>query len=414
MKRIFKNKQRLITWALFGALLVVGIAALYVFYNFNDTNSLRKYAEQVMEECADSNYRPACYDVEIPKLMDQGLTMEEAFEVTSIIQDGDSSYWYCHVLGHNISAKEAAKDISRWTEVVARSPSGMCSNGSLHGAFQERFRGEFVSEAELEELIPEVKSICQQGEGRDFTGLEQASCYHALGHLTMYITNADVSTSLGVCDRVAVVGKQDFKELCYDGAFMQVFQPLEPEDIALVQDFAPETPEDSKVFCDRFSGGYRQSCLTESWPLFIDEIKESPKKVTDFCGRSETSENKRRCYNAIFYVLAAQTNFNADSIGDFCSQLSGEVQAQCFANSASRFLETDYRLAPKAAEVCAIAEQQGVGDACYEEVLFYSIYNYHAESEPFIQLCEALPAPWDAKCLNRDGERIILPVYTHD
>lgn len=340
--------------------------------------------------------------------------MEEAFVVTAIIQERDSSYWYCHVLGHNISAKEAAKDISRWTDVVARAPIGMCSNGALHGAFQERFRGEFVSESDLEELIPEIKSICRQGGQRAYTGLEQASCYHALGHLTMYITNADIDRSLGICDQVAVFKEQDFKGLCYDGAFMQIFQPLEPEDIALVKDIAPQTQEESGTFCSQFDGGYRQSCLTESWPLFADDIAESPEKVVDFCRRSETPEAKRRCYNAIFYVFSARSNFDSNTVNEFCIKLPEQVKAQCFANSASRFLETDHRLASKAAEVCEVAEQHGVGAACYEEVLFYSIYNYHAGSEPFTQLCEALPAPWDAKCLNRDGERIILPEYAHD
>ncbi|MEZ4200780.1 MAG: hypothetical protein R3B69_04370 [Candidatus Paceibacterota bacterium] len=98
---------------------------------------------------------PKCYDEEIPKLMDAGMSMEDAFAVTATIQDLDPSYQYCHVLGHELSAKETAKDPSRWKDVVARSPLGMCSNGGVHGAFQERFRVEHFDEDEdYTELFP--------------------------------------------------------------------------------------------------------------------------------------------------------------------------------------------------------------------------------------------------------------------
>ena len=131
----------------------------YFFLTHNE-NRFEKEAGAIMEICKDESYRPACYDNEIPKVMDRGISLEDSFKVTAIIQEKDSSYWYCHVLGHNVSAKEAAKDISKWNEVVARCPQGVCSNGCLHGAFQERFRGEEVSEEVLEELIPEIKEIC--------------------------------------------------------------------------------------------------------------------------------------------------------------------------------------------------------------------------------------------------------------
>ncbi|MBX9765211.1 hypothetical protein K2X83_01060, partial [Patescibacteria group bacterium] len=109
--------------------------------------NLERLAEKVIATCSKESYPPTCYDEEIPRLMDTGLSMEEAFQVTTVIQNKVSDYFYCHVLGHNLSAKETAKDPSKWTEVVARCPVGMCSNGCLHGAAQERFRAESLSEA---------------------------------------------------------------------------------------------------------------------------------------------------------------------------------------------------------------------------------------------------------------------------
>ena len=111
---------------------------------------LTQYANVVLGECATESYRPACYDKKIPLLMDQeSITMEEAFRVTALIQKQDSEYWYCHVLGHNLASKEAAKDPAMWAKVIPRCPAGQCSNGCLHGAFQERYRDEVLSDEKI-------------------------------------------------------------------------------------------------------------------------------------------------------------------------------------------------------------------------------------------------------------------------
>jgi hypothetical protein len=169
--------------------------------------SYEQYAEKVIAACAKENYPPSCYDNEIPKLMDRGLSMEETFEVTSIIQGKVNNYFYCHVLGHRLSEKETAKDPLKWTEVVARCPTGMCSNGCLHGAAQERFRNDVLTPEQVQSLLPELTQVCEEGYGRAFTGLEQASCYHSLGHLSMYITGADADASVAVCDDIAQKGR---------------------------------------------------------------------------------------------------------------------------------------------------------------------------------------------------------------
>lgn len=408
---ILKHKKYALPSVLFVSALAVLVLGTWVLEK-GPNKKLAEEAAIVLEACKDENYRPACYDEEIPKVMDRGVSLEDSFKVTALIQEQDSSYWYCHVLGHNVSAKEAAKDISKWTEVVARCPQGVCSNGCLHGAFQERFRGEYVSEEELEELIPEIKSICTRAEdNRDFTGLEQASCYHAIGHLTMYITNADIDRAVKVCDRVSVEGVQDFRNLCYDGAFMQIFQPLEPEDIALVQDIAPTTREEAISYCNQFTDMRRTACYMESWPLFKDDFDKKFGAIEEFCDRGFSKRDKTRCFNGVFYVMAARTNFDETQVSRLCSFVSDEVKAQCYANSASRFLETDYKLAEKAVDVCEQAREEGVAEACYEELLFYSAYNYHVGSESFERLCQALPSPWDERCSNNEGQNMLAPFY---
>ncbi|MEX2090762.1 MAG: hypothetical protein WD989_01355 [Candidatus Paceibacterota bacterium] len=383
---------------------LVGILASLVMFEVGflskdliKAESTKDYADQVVRKCSKEKYRPSCYDEEIPKLMDK-ISMREAFDVARVVQDAEGDgYLYCHVLGHNLSARETAKDPSKWKEVIAKCPSGMCSNGCIHGSFQERFRVENLSDEEIDKLIPELSEVCEEKPGWKPTGLEQASCYHALGHLVMYIAGGDIDKSNKVCDVVSVKGKNDFLQMCYDGNFMQIFQPLEPEDFELVRDIAPKNKEEAMLFCGKYTGLKKSSCHQESWPLYFSEIM-TPKGLIKFCGYSNDDTVQKRCYNALFYIIAAQFKLDQIKIKDFCGGLPQPKQGQCFANSASRMIETDYRLMDKALFLCNEARVYGVQDVCYKELVFYSTFNYHPDSSEFRHLCDSLPNEWKEKC----------------
>ncbi|MBI2013345.1 MAG: hypothetical protein HYS87_00715 [Candidatus Colwellbacteria bacterium] len=358
---------------------------------------LEAYANEVIEICTNDSYRPSCYDKEIPKLMDN-ISMEDAFKVTVIIQQKDTSYPYCHVLGHNLSAREVQKDPSNWKEVLARCPSGVCSNGCLHGGLQEKFRGEYPTEEELVALKPDLFNICEKKENWNPTGLEQASCYHALGHLSMYLTKADIYKSLDLCKEMALKPDgRDYQQLCFDGAFMQIFQPLEPEDFALVEGKEP-AKEEVYSFCSKFTGQQRGSCWSETWPLFREELQK-PEGLVAHCEKSDLAE-RQRCYNALVYVLTAQFSFDSERIKNYCSGLPAGTRELCFANASSRMIETDYRNIDLAVQLCSEAALFDKDGECFQELIKYSTFNFHAGSEQFFKICNAMPEPWSSKCLN--------------
>lgn len=362
---------------------------------------IQTLANNVVKECAKTSYKPTCYDEIIPKAT-TAISMEQSFEVTRLVQNQDSSYAYCHVLGHKLSARETAKDPSKWKDVVARSPSGLCSNGAIHGAFQERFRTEFLDDAQITQLKPDLKDVCEPRGTFTPTGLEQASCYHAIGHLMMYITNANIDKSIALCKEVA---KQpfgrDYTRLCYDGTFMQIFQPLEPEDFALVKGKQP-TKDQLVQFCAPYEGEVKGSCLAEGWPLFRTEIG-TPEGLTAFCNNITDPAENSRCYNSMFYVMTPQLQFDTAKITDYCGKLQKTVKGQCFANAASRMIETDYNLIARAGELCLAANNIGLGDTCYQELTLYSTYNFHAGSEYAIKVCNLMPEVWKTKCLLSNG-----------
>ena len=367
---------------------------------FDKNSSLEKYAEDILANCSSVTRRQSCYDVEIPKLLGR-ISMEGAFGVTRLIQEKDSGYFYCHVLGHNISAKETSKDPDKWKDVVARCPSNLCSNGCIHGAFQERFRAEALPDAAIEELKPELLGVCEKRPGWNPTDMERATCYHALGHLTMYMTDANIHKSTALCEEITQdASSQRFTPICFDGAFMQIFQPLEPEDFALIEGKQP-TREELPSFCKDFEGNRKGSCWNEGWPLFQEKIT-TPEGVVEFCSTLKELDLQHRCYNAMFYVVPTQFQLDENRIQKFCSGLPDPQRGKCFANAASRFIETDASLVANSARMCEYAASFGAEEECYRELLFYSTYNFHEGSEDFLRMCSALPQAWENKCLAKE------------
>jgi hypothetical protein len=399
-KEFLKNK---IVFSFVGILLVAVVVEIFFLGGVpTKSRDLDVLARATVAKCASSNYKPTCYDDEIPKLMEQ-ISLEDAFQVTRIIQDDDSSYRYCHVLGHKLAARETAKDPDKWQDVIKRCPSGLCSNGCIHGAFQERFRKEVLTEAEIETLKPQFENVCENRSGFNPTGLEKASCYHALGHLFMYVTGADIHKSVALCKEMTIKPNNDYSQLCFDGSFMQIFQPLEPDDFALIA--GKEVDKDHvKAFCDGYTGKQQGSCWSESWPLFREELYQ-PKNLIAHCSYLKGTEERKRCFNALLYVYTAQMGFDQDKVFGYCSVMPAQYSGNCFAQASSRLIETDYRNGESAVSLCEKGALYDKDNLCFKELIKYSTFNFHQGSEAFNSFCSVMPSPWKEKCFGANPQR---------
>lgn len=358
--------------------------------------SLAVEASRIVSRCRNQSYRPACYDKVIPQYMDK-YSLEETMQITKLVQVLDPSYQYCHVLGHALSARETKKNPDKWKEVITRCPSGVCSNGCIHGAFQERFRAESLTRAEIAKIKPDLEDVCEpRGEWQP-TGMEQASCYHAVGHLLMYVTAADHQLATGLCDEVAYKDpKHDFRQVCYDGNFMQIFQPLEPEDFALVKGKAPEDAAGHQKLCAGYNGWKYASCWNEGWPLYREQIKD-PAGTEKFCSRL-SGEYQDRCYNAIIYILTVQMDFDFPKLKNYCLGLPESRQGRCFAQAGSRMLETDWNNAQMAVSWCREVSDADTGGQCYQELVLQAGFTLRRGSAGSSALCRQLPEKWRDKC----------------
>ncbi len=399
------SKQRKINrvWLISLGVLLVGGGIFALRGSIVPKRSLAQYADSVYETCASSAHAPSCYDKEIPKLMDE-ISMEEAFEVARLIQKRDSRYLYCHVLGHNISFRETSKDLSKWKDVVARCPTTFCNNGCQHGALMRRFNAESLTDAQIEAVKPDLKDVCEPRGSWNPREIERSMCYHALGHLHMFITQADVKKSVSLCEEV---GKKDdgrnYVQTCTQGVLMSVYQPLEPEDFALVKGLTP-TKETVNAFCNQFTGEAWFACHSESWPLFLQDIKE-PAGLLSFCSYTNNPDKKQNCIatgmSILTVLMVVERGGQIDALTIYCDKLPVTQKSQCFANAAFRLVQIDPRYTPLAKSVCEAAQTSGVGDACFSYVLQHVDQSFAKGSKEADEFCATFAEPWYTKCMTR-------------
>ena len=369
--------------------------------NIASETDLQKYARQVQDKCKGSNYKASCYDREIPKLMDY-ISMEDAFNVTKIIQKTDDQYKYCHVLGHKLSGREMQKDPSKWKDIIARCPATMCNNGCLHGPLLARFNNETLTDSQIEKIMPDLKSICEPRAGWKPSSLEISVCYHGLGHLNMYITGANVQKSVDLCyDESIKSDGRNYQQTCIQGIFMQIYQPLEPEDVALIKNIR-QTKETVEQFCAQFTGDAFSACHNESWPLFRKEIEKS-EGLTKFCTFSDDEMEQRKCFSntlgflTTYYVI---DSISIDKLTNFCMGLRPQNRGNCFGDAAMRMMQIDPSYRNTALKICENAHSLS-GD-CYRALASYAPVLFADGSKEFVSYCKLLPQPYQKQCLNKE------------
>lgn len=356
----------------------------------------------MLTQCGNAPYRPACYDEEIPKLMDV-LSMEEAFRVAQIVIEKDQSYLHCHVLGHELAGREVEKNPAAWKDVIARCPTTVCNNGCLHGPLLKRFNKEVLNEAELAALLPDLEDVCEPRGSWQPREVERSMCYHGLGHLHMFVTGADMRRSVELCN---AIGKKsdgrDYTQTCTEGVFMQVYQPLEPEDYALTKAIAPSRDTVDR-FCAPYSGEAFHACHREAWPLFFEQIQQ-PDGLMKFCSYSDERDGRDKCFAAVMNIVTVrkvtENENRLTALEAFCNALPGEFPDKCYANAARRMIQIDPLLYhKKALETCVLAKAAKNSELCYEYLASFARSSFEAGSNELRNYCAGLPESWRTSCL---------------
>ncbi len=362
--------------------------------------SISDYAQLLVENCSEVDYKPYCYETELMGLTPD-LPTTEIFDVIRSIRDYDPEYLFCHVAAHNLGQYEVSKDPNNWLDVLANSPTdGLCSNGYAHGAILARFNGETFTGDELITIIDQLKDVCEpRGEWQP-TDLHKAMCYHGLGHVMIHVTETDVVKSLAACEDIALKENDDFRRVCREGVYMQLFQPLEPEDYALI-DLLETKPSRKNIedFCQRYSSNEDEFnvCWREAWPFFNQDLRTA-EGVAGYCEVLSDEDGKNNCYYSAFTINGRHFLGQPEVIVDICEASAAERQGMCYQVAANAYLEEDAQLVSEGLAMCELPTSQVAKEECYGHLARLSDFNFHRDSEAFTELCQALPEKFQASC----------------
>ncbi len=361
--------------------------------------STEEVAKRMVEACRNADLRSFCYETEVPKLVDT-MSTYDIFNVIRTIRRFDEGYVFCHVLAHELGAHEVSLDPDNWINVLAKGPTdGLCSNGFAHGAIVTRFSEGALLPEVMANIIPDLKIVCESRAGWNPTSLHKAMCYHGLGHVLVHMTVADVPKALANCDVIAQNDQGDYRRLCHEGVYMQLFQPLEPEDQALI-DRLPYQPQADTVwqFCTDFSDNQDDfnACWREAWTFFDLTTRAG---IEAYCHQQSPGAGRKSCYVTVYTINGRQNLGNPEKIVFVCNQLAENRQGRCLAHAANAFLEEDPELVPNGVALCAKGSTESVRDECYDFLSTVAVYNFHPQSAPHRRLCELLPPAWHNACL---------------
>lgn len=356
-------------------------------------------ANQMVSTCSTEPNKTACYEREVPTLYPK-YKIPQIFDVIRIIRSMDREYQFCHVLAHNLGEAIVAEDPNSWMKAMPLNPSdGMCSNGFVHGVVGGRFRAEVLDDTTLQSLLGDFKMACEPHDGWEPTPLDQAICYHGLGHLYVFITDADLSKALSICEQTTISEKGNYGQVCREGVFMQIYQPLEPDDFLMIERMKVK-PSTTTVrqFCKTYSENpaYEGACLRESWPYFRKEITSGTGLET-FCSNQPNKEEELNCYRSATAIIGRMSLGKGDKAARACNSIPKEYQALCFTAVATAVLEENRKDGTGAVALCQKAEEPARNE-CFTQIAQRSRFIFGNNNPMRDEFCAELPNQYRALC----------------
>lgn len=398
LRMIIRGKWTLCT------MLVVAVLSLLAFgawsHRARGALTVRDRTSDIIKTCAPSPDHQVCYEREVPKLYPP-LTVPEIFDVIREIRKRDASYQFCHLLAHELAEKVVLSDLDHWLDWISYNPpDGLCSNGFIHGVIVGRFRNDVLNDEQLAAAQPDFMRACEPRGDWQPSVLEQAICYHGMGHLYDFITNADLVRALSLCEETASSTVNDFRRMCREGVFMQIYQPIEPDDFYLLEQLPYQVTIDNyRAFCASFgNAAYVGACLREAWPLHAKEVLNGT-GVVAFCSGQPPGETEN-CLKSMFSLVGKEHLENPHEAIAACMHISSPQRGACVGYAARTVLEESTKDIKEAVALCSAAPESEQ-DSCFEELASSAAYTFSPGSAEKSAFCALLPESYRAACDSR-------------
>ena len=377
------------------AILILSSLA-FILVTVEEAEGYEEVLTRIIKTCAwDGDDPSSCYESEVPALY-PGRPLPEVFDIIRDVVQKDSSYQFCHVLAHKIGERVVAEDPARWIDAIPLNPrDGLCSNGFIHGVIGGRFRSEVLSDVMLNELIPDFSRACEARKDWKPSDLDRAICYHGLGHLYDYITDANLGKALSLCERTT---SSQFRRVCVEGVFMQIYQPLEPDDYLLIERMAVRPGTTTvRQFCAPFKDPeYVGACLRESWPFFRKDIMNGD-GIEAFCSAQSNDELEEHCYRSAFTIVGRLALATPESAALACVHAPTGRQEMCYSVLAQTVLEEDRANVTGALALCARAPSEIAG-TCVQWLIHQASFIFGSNTEEYTQFCKELAVTGPLRC----------------
>lgn len=390
-------------------ILAIGVVFLMQYRGGSDPASV---ARAIVADCEKhGGDHSACYEAEIPSLYPK-YSVPELFDVVRAVRVDDPSYQFCHVLGHKLGERVVAEDPDKWVDAIPLNPAdGLCSNGFIHGVVGGRFRAEVLNDDTIAKFLPDFKIACEPHDGWHPSDLDRAMCYHGMGHLFDFITNAAIPKALSLCRSVA---PGDLERVCVQGVFMQIYQPLEPDDFALIAQM-PVKPSTTTVptYCAQFKDDpmAQGSCIEESWPFQQPHITDGT-AVEKLCSWEPNRAEADVCYIAMSSIIGRMSLGSPERAAKACSAFPTDRVATCYAYSAEAVLEENRTDATPAIALCSDAPSSAASQ-CLSMLVDHAHFMFGSNQAELQNFCAALPDAYRQPC-NASTPGPIAPVVSSD
>jgi len=383
-------------------ILPLTVVALLLCGSFfvSGSQTPRAVAEKIVAQCVQegSDHAP-CYESLVPALYPV-LSIPEIFEVVRTIRTKDASYQFCHVLAHKLGERVVAEDPTRWMLALSQNPTGFCSSGFVHGVVGGRFRSEVLDDTTIKAFMPDFARACEPHDAWNPSEFEKAVCYHGMGHLYVFITDADLEKALQVCEATSL---GPYRRLCIEGVFMQIYQPLEPDDFLLIEnmDVRPSTTT-VRQFCSTFEDPeYVGACQRESWPFFKEGVLNGT-GAGAFCAGQPNEQEELRCFEAASGIVGRLSLGQENQALTACSAFPLERQALCFTSSAQAIVEESRQDSAAAVRLCQRAPSAVMG-VCLSTLASRASFIYGQDRAGEQAFCAEFPEPYSQTCMQQNG-----------
>lgn len=357
--------------------------------------SLESLAEATVRACKDAENKMHCYEQDIPALYPE-RSVGELFTVIRRIRELDHEYQFCHVLAHELGEKVVAEDPPAWLDAISMNPrDGLCSNGFIHGVVGGRFRAEVLDGATIDSLIPDFSRACEARMNWHPSDLDRSICYHGMGHLYDFITDADIPRAIDICSKTA---NPQFLRMCIEGVYMQIYQPLEPDDFELLKRMPTvPTKETVRAFCAGFENDtYEGACLRESWPFFAREIRAGT-GVGTFCLGQPNSDEEKKCYETTTAIIGRMSLGDSAASLRACESVPSTWREMCFTAVARAVIEEDRDEGSTAVELCKKAPP-GIAASCIQTLASQARFMFGPDTVLKERFCTAVPSEYQSLC----------------